>query len=68
MTALASDVCAFPTLGHHWSRWAPEQAWEQTARENAKGGHLRLVTVAWTRQCERCGEKERKTVKGGGQR
>ncbi len=65
MDIVATASCALPTLGHHWGRWSPEQAWQQTAREDKKGGHLRLITMAWTRQCERCGEKERKTVKGG---
>ena len=68
MADSVSDSCPLPTLGHAWTRWSPEQAWEQTGRESKTGSHLKLVTVAWTRQCERCGEKERKTVRGGGQR
>jgi hypothetical protein len=68
MTLSVTDTCALPTLGHHWGHWMPETAWEQTAREDKRGGHLRLVTVAWTRQCERCGVIERSKVKGGGRR
>ena len=65
MDVLVSGACALPSLGHHWGRWAPEQAWGQTAREDKRGGHLRLVTVAWVRTCERCGAKERKVAEGG---